>query len=138
SMERFCGLLIEHFAGAFPTWLAPEQVRVLPISDKSAEYAARVQADLRAFRLRSRLDDSADRVQNRIRLAAEDRIPWTLVVGPRDEENDTVSVRMRGIPKDLGCVPREQFVRALHEESTTRGQHSVAAQFFPEASEESP
>ena len=54
SMERFCGLLIEHFAGAFPTWLAPEQVRVLPISDKSAEYAARVQADLRAFRLRSR------------------------------------------------------------------------------------
>ena len=137
SMERFCGLLIEHFAGAFPTWLAPEQVRVLPISDKSSDYAARVHADLRAFRLRSRLDDSADRVQNRIRLAAEDRIPWTLVVGPRDEENDTVSVRMRGIPKDLGCVPREQFVRALHEESTTRGHHSVAAQFFPEAIEES-
>lgn len=137
SMERFCGVLIEHFAGAFPTWLAPEQVRVLPISDKSADYAARVQADLRALGLRSHLDNSADRVQNRIRLAAEDRIPWTLVVGPRDEENDTVSVRMRGIPKDLGCVPREQFVRALHEESTTRGHHSVAAQFFPETIEES-
>ncbi|MAV55690.1 MAG: threonine--tRNA ligase [Phycisphaerae bacterium] len=137
SMERFCGLLIEHFAGAFPTWLAPEQVRVLPISDKSADYAARVHADLRALRLRSHLDNSADRVQNKIRLAAEDRIPWTVVVGPRDEENDTVSVRMRGIPKDLGSIPREQFVRALHEESVSRGHQSVAPQFFPEAAEES-
>ena len=88
--------------------------------DKSADYAAQVQADLRALGLRSHLDNSADRVQNRIRLAAEDRIPWTLVVGPRDEENDTVSVRMRHPQRPWLC-PTEQFVRALHEESTTRG-----------------
>jgi threonyl-tRNA synthetase len=92
-MERFCGVLIEHFAGAFPTWLSPEQVRVLPISEKSAEYAQKVIAALKAVRVRASVDESNERIQAKIKVAADEKVPYQLIVGPRDEAEGKVSVR---------------------------------------------
>ncbi|MGE3107275.1 MAG: threonine--tRNA ligase [Phycisphaerales bacterium] len=120
SMERFCGFLIEHFAGAFPTWLHPEQVRVLPISEKTNEYGAEVLAALKAAGVRATLDTGNDRVQGKIKVAAEEKIPYLLIVGPRDAENRTVSVRARGIEKDLGAMPLEKFVAGVVDEITQR------------------
>jgi len=116
SMERFCGVLIEHFAGAFPTWLSPEQVRVLPISDKSNEYAERVVRELQARGVRVTVDTGNDRVQGKIKVAADEKIPYLLVVGPRDAEQSVVSVRARGIEKDLGAMPLAKFVEGIADE----------------------
>ncbi|MEZ6234739.1 MAG: threonine--tRNA ligase [Phycisphaerales bacterium] len=129
SMERFCGVLIEHFAGAFPLWLSPEQARVLPISDKSNEYAARVLAALAERGLRATMDDSNDRVQAKIKVAADLKIPYLLVVGPRDEENGTVSIRARGIQKDLGALALPEAAAALAAERDTRGETSLVGRF---------
>ncbi len=125
SMERFVGVLIEHFAGAFPTWLAPEQARVLPVSQKSNDYARRVLAALVDRRLRATADFGDDRLQGKIRAAAEKRIPYLLVVGPRDQENGTVSIRARGVQKDLGAMPLEEFADLLEREIRSRGAESV-------------
>ncbi len=129
SMERFVGVLIEHFAGAFPTWLAPEQVRVLPISEKSSEYAARVLGALKAIGARATVDDGNDRIQAKIKVAAERKIPYMLVVGPRDAEASQVSIRARGIEKDLGAMPLEGFVEGLRREIESRGRETVVSQF---------
>lgn len=110
SMERFCGVLIEHFAGAFPTWLSPEQVRVLPISEKTDAYAKSILEKLKAAGVRASADFGSDRIQGKVKVAAEMKIPYLLVVGPRDEENKTVSVRARGVEKDLGAMPLDKFV----------------------------
>ncbi|MFN8730788.1 MAG: His/Gly/Thr/Pro-type tRNA ligase C-terminal domain-containing protein, partial [Planctomyces sp.] len=120
SLERFCGVLIEHFAGAFPTWLSPEQVRVLPISEKSSDYAATVQNALRNAGVRVSADLGNDRVQGKIKAAAELKIPYLLVVGPRDAENNTVSVRIRGEEKDAGAMPLTAFVDRLKAEIADR------------------
>ena len=120
SMERFCGVLIEHFAGAFPTWLSPEQVRVLPISEKTNEYANTVHAALKAAGVRCSVDDSNDRVQGKIKVAADMKIPYMLIVGPRDAENGQVSVRARGVEKDLGAMKLEAFVSAISQEIAER------------------
>ena len=95
SMERFVGVLIEHFAGKFPTWLAPEQVRVLPISEKFDETANEVVATLRAAGVRVTIDDSSDKVGAKIRLAQLARIPYMLVIGAKEQESNQVSVRHR-------------------------------------------
>ena len=129
SMERFVGVLIEHFAGAFPVWLAPEQVRVLPISDKSNAYAAEVRSALAGAGLRAGLDDSPARVQGKVKVAAEEKIPYMAVVGPRDAEGRTVSVRARGVQKDLGAMPLDEFVAAMAREHETRGAETVRARF---------
>ncbi len=120
SMERFCGVLIEHFAGAFPTWLSPEQVRILPISDKSADYARKVEQALRDCGVRVSIDDSPDRIQSKVKVAADDKIPYMLIVGPRDAEQEAVSVRARGTEKDLGAMPLARFVDSVREEIATR------------------
>jgi len=127
SMERFVGVLIEHFAGAFPLWLAPEQVRVLPISEKTADYAAEVVRGLKSAGLRATLDDGNERVQAKIKHAADEKVPYMAVVGPRDAEARAVSVRARGIQKDLGAVPLDRFIAALAEEYATRGGASLRA-----------
>jgi threonyl-tRNA synthetase len=129
SMERFCGVLIEHFAGAFPTWLSPEQVRVLPISDKSAEYARKVEGALKAAGIRVSIDDSPDRIQAKVKVAADDKVPYMLIVGPRDAEANQVSVRARGIQKDLGAMALEDFVRGVQEEVMNRGATTIASRF---------
>jgi len=133
SMERFIGVLIEHFAGAFPTWLAPEQVRVLPISEKSLDYAREVEAALAATGARVGLDSGDDRIQAKIKVAADMKVPWLLVVGPRDAEHRAVSVRMRGVQKDLGQAPLEAFVEAFAEEVRSRGARPAAEALFPAA-----
>ncbi len=120
SMERFCGVLIEHFAGAFPTWLSPEQVRVLPISEKTIDYARTVEAALKSAGVRVSLDESNDRIQGKIKVAAEMKIPYLLIVGPRDAEQNAVSIRMRGTDKDAGSMPLANFVSAISAEIAER------------------
>ena len=130
SMERFVGLLIEHFAGAFPTWLAPEQVRVLPISRKTLSYGKVVVAALVGQGVRATVDDSDDRIQAKIRVAAQMKIPYLLVVGPTDQQRNEVSVRARGIRRDLGPLGLETFVQAIKEEIETRGRRTVVSEHF--------
>jgi threonyl-tRNA synthetase len=119
-MERFCGVLIEHFAGAFPTWLSPEQVRILPISEKTNEYAQQVFDALKAVGVRATVDTGADRIQGKVKAAAEMKVPYMLIVGPRDAEQNAVSVRMRGVEKDLGAMPLDKFVEGIAAEIASR------------------
>ncbi len=120
SLERFTGVLIEHFAGAFPAWLSPEQVRVLPISEKSNAYAHRVAGQLRARGVRVGVDDGNERVQGKIKVAAEMKVPYMAVVGPRDAEQGTVSVRVRGQEKDAGAMALGAFVDGVAGEIAGR------------------
>ena len=129
SMERFVGVLIEHFAGAFPTWLAPEQVRVISIHEKSNSYASQVFSALLDIGARVTLDDSKDRIQQKIRDAAEWKIPYMVVVGPRDAEAGTVSVRAHGIQKDLGAMELTKFVETIDNEIRSRGETTVKSHF---------
>ncbi len=96
SYERFIAILTEHFAGAFPSWLAPVQARVLPISEKHLEYAKSVHARLRAARFRAELDDRNEKLGYRIREAQMHKVPYTLVVGEREAQQGTASLRPRG------------------------------------------
>ena len=125
SMERFCGVLIEHFAGNFPTWLAPEQVRVMPISEKSLDYGFEVVARLKREGIRVTIDKSDERVQAKIRNGAQEKIPYILVVGPRDAQEGKVSVRARGIDKNLGALGLDEFVGLLVSERDTRAAQSL-------------
>ncbi len=119
SMERFTGLLIEHFAGKFPTWLAPEQVRVLPISDKVMDFAEQVRAELAAKGVRVKLDDNPDKIGAKIRNARLDRVPYMLVVGAREAEEGKVSVRHRELDV-IGSMPVADFIAAVGEEIEQR------------------
>ncbi|MSR44504.1 MAG: threonine--tRNA ligase [Phycisphaerales bacterium] len=129
SMERFIGVLIEHFAGAFPLWLAPEQVRVLPISEKSEDYAREVLAAIKALGLRATMDSGNERVQARIRDASEAKIPYLAVVGPRDAQQRVVSIRAFGIDANLGELPLDRFLALLSAEYRTRGGETLKADF---------
>ena len=115
SIERFFGILIEHYAGAFPLWLAPEQVRILPISDKALDYAKKTQAALKAAGFRVEGDSSAEKLGAKIREATLMKVPYQVVVGPRDEANGTISVRSR-TDGDLGAMKLEDLVAKLQEE----------------------
>jgi threonyl-tRNA synthetase len=112
SVERFFGILIEHYAGAFPLWLAPVQTVVMPITDRQLEYAQKVHARLEAVGLRSHLDDRKEKVQLKIRDAQMQKVPYMLVVGDREAESGAVSVRHRK-HGDLGAKPLEQFVEEV-------------------------
>ncbi len=129
SMERFIGVLIEHFAGAFPVWLAPEQVRVLPISEKSNDYAAEVLGLLKDQGIRATMDTADQRVQAKIKNGSEMKIPYLVVVGPRDAENRAVSVRAFGTEKDLGSMPLDEFVSGIAAEYSSKGASSVREYF---------
>ena len=116
SLERFIGILIEHYAGAFPLWLAPEQVRVLPVSDKALAYAEKVRGALRAAGFRVDVDISAEKLGAKIREATLQKVPYQVVVGPRDEANGTVSVRSRA-GGDLGAMSLDALIQRLREET---------------------
>ncbi len=131
SMERFTGLLIEHFAGKFPTWLAPEQVRVLPISDKVADFAEQVRATLASKFVRVKLDDAPDKIGAKIRNARLDRVPYMVVVGQREAEEGKVSIRHRELDV-VGTMTVEEFVDALTAEI---GNRLIAPAFTPEKKE---
>ena len=135
SMERFMGILIEHFAGAFPLWLAPEQVRVLPISDKVAEYAATVLAALRAVGLRAEIDSRPEKIGAKIRDAQLEKIPVMLVVGAKEAETGAVSYRDR-VDGDRGAMPLAEAVAQLKAESDSRAIRQVAAAPAPSEPED--
>ena len=119
SIERFIGILIEHFAGAFPTWLAPVQVKVLPISDKYMDYAQKVQDTLYNAGIRSEIDSRAEKIGYKIREAQMQKIPYMLVVGAKEEEAGVVSVRSR-FAGDEGQKDLTAFMDALKEEIDTK------------------
>jgi threonyl-tRNA synthetase len=119
SFERFVGVLVEHYAGAFPTWLAPVQARVLPISEKHIDYARAVHARLRGARIRAELDDRNEKLGYRIRDAQVRKVPYMLVVGAREAENGTVSLRHR-TGDDLGAVPLDRVLADLGREIGSR------------------
>ncbi len=110
SIERFFGVLIEHYAGAFPMWLAPVQVAILPITDRINEYAERVAAELRAAGLRVEVTTRGEKIGAKIRDAQVRKIPFMLVCGDREAESDTVAVRER-TKGDIGAMPVEDFKR---------------------------
>ncbi len=119
SMERFCGLLIEHFGGNFPTWLAPEQVRLLPISDKLIPYANEVLAQLKAADVRVTCDDLSDKLGAKIRRSELDKVPYTLILGAKEEEAKAVSIRSR-FTGDEGSQPFATFLERVSGEIKNR------------------
>ena len=126
SMERFMGILIEHFAGAFPLWLAPEQVRVLPISDKVADYAQTgAGPTARAAGFRATLDLRPEKIGAKIRDAQLEKIPVMLVVGAKEAENQAVSYRDRR-RGDLGAMPLDEALARLEAEAESRRCRQVA------------
>ena len=112
SVERFFGILIEHYAGAFPLWLAPVQTVVMPITDRQLEYAQKVQAQLEAAGIRSHLDDRKEKVNLKIRDAQLQKVPYMLVVGDREAEAGAVAVRHRK-QGDQGAKPLDQFIAEI-------------------------
>ena len=127
SIERFIGILIEHFAGAFPTWLAPVQVRVLPISDKYMDYGQKVLAELKDAGIRAELDTRAEKIGYKIREAQMQKIPYMLVVGAKEEEENKVSVRSR-FAGDEGQKNLTELIDALKEEIGKRVAREVKTQ----------
>ena len=119
SYERFIAILTEHFAGAFPTWLAPVQARLLPVSEKHAEYAKAVHARLRAAGIRAHLDDRNEKLGYRIREAQVHKVPYTLVVGEREAQQDTASLRPRGSDQSA-VLPVDQILAGLAAEIGSR------------------
>jgi threonyl-tRNA synthetase len=120
TLERFVGFLIEHFAGAFPLWLSPEQVRVLPIADSQVAAARAVGEALRTAGLRVHVDDRSDTLNYKIRDAETHKVPYMAVVGQREAEAGSVAVRARGAGKKQEVLALEEFVRRLQEEVRTR------------------
>ncbi|MBK1791435.1 threonine--tRNA ligase [Persicirhabdus sediminis] len=119
SLERFVGLLIEHFEGKFPTWLAPEQVRVLGISEKFTPQVEEAVAKLTAIGCRVRKDVTADKIGAKIRLARLERVPYMLIIGAREAETQSASVRHRD-REDLGAMPIDEFVQHIQQELINR------------------
>ena len=112
--------MIEHFAGAFPLWLSPEQVRVLPISDAQLDAARAVHARLRAAGIRSHVDERSDTLNYKIRDAETQKVPYMAVVGQREAEAGSVAVRVRGAGKKQEILPLAVFIARLEEEIRSR------------------
>ncbi|HEY7308264.1 MAG TPA: threonine--tRNA ligase [Gemmataceae bacterium] len=119
SMERFMGILIEHFAGAFPLWLAPEQARIMPVSERFAEYGQRVENELRSHGFRVSGDYRPEKIGYKIREAQLEKIPYMLVVGEKEQTAGTVAVRDR-VDGDLGAMALPELIKRLTEEVKER------------------
>ena len=119
SMERFFGILIEHYAGAFPVWLAPEQVRLLPVSQRFLEGAARLREVMASSGLRAELDSRDEKLGAKIRRGTMDKVPYLAVVGGREIENGTLSLRRYG-QGDLGSTPLDEAIERILEEERER------------------
>jgi len=114
SIERFIGILIEHYAGAFPVWLAPVQARILPISEKHLEYAQKVKQQLQDAGIRVELDERNEKIGYKIREAQMQKVPYMLIVGDKEAEESTVSVRVRG-KGDVGQKSIDAFIEEVKE-----------------------
>ena len=119
SMERFIGILTEHYAGAFPTWMAPVQVKVLPISEKHVEYANQLAKQMRHDYVRVEVDDRNEKIGYKIRQAQMEKVPYMLVVGDKEMEDNSVNVRKHG-GDELGSVPFEEFFNSIKIEIKER------------------
>ena len=119
SIERFIGVITEHFAGAFPTWLSPVQVKILTVTERADEYAAEIAAKLDAAGFRAETDLRNEKIGKKIREATLSKTPYMLVLGDRDIENQTVSVRHRS-GEDLGAMTYAEFEALLNEEVSTK------------------
>ena len=137
SMERFCGILIENFAGAFPLWLAPEQVRVLTISEKSEEYGHQVEAQLRDAGFRVTADYRPEKIGAKVAVGSQEKVPYLLVVGEKDAANGTVSVRDESIEdlkkRDLGPKPLAEVIAMLRTEIAEKRIRNIAPPLAPAA-----
>ncbi|HEY5939170.1 MAG TPA: threonine--tRNA ligase [Gemmatimonadales bacterium] len=120
TLERFTGNLIEHFAGAFPVWLAPEQVRVIPISDAQADAARRLAARLKQAGFRAHVDDSSETLNYRIRAGEVQKVPYMAVIGQREADSDSLALRVRGAGKKQDVMTVSAFLERLGDEVRTR------------------
>lgn len=120
SIERFIGILIEHFAGKFPTWLAPVQVKILPVSDKSHEYAASVYETLKAAGIRTELDKRDEKIGYKIREAQLKKVPYMLILGENESRDNTISVRSRD-NGDIGSNTLDKFIDDIKKEISSKG-----------------
>ena len=121
SIERFIGIITEHFAGAFPTWLSPVQVKLLTVTDRANAYAESVCKALDAAGVRAECDERNEKIGKKIRETTLEKVPYMLVLGDRDIENGTVSVRTRA-GEDLGAMSLDDFLAKITEEIRTRAQ----------------
>ena len=121
SIERFIGIIIEHFAGKFPLWLAPVQVKVLPVSEKSHDYAVSVYEKLKQAGIRVELDKRDEKIGYKIREAQMKKIPYMLILGENESSTGTISVRSRD-KGDLGASKLDEFIADIKEEIDTKGQ----------------
>ncbi len=119
SIERFIGILIEHYAGKFPVWLAPEQIKVLPVTDRAAEYAEQLVSQFKALGLRASADLRKEKIGRKILDAELEKVPYKLVVGDKEVEEGTVSVRRRG-EGDIGAMPKADFFALVKEENDSK------------------
>jgi threonyl-tRNA synthetase len=119
SMERFIGVLIEHYAGEFPLWLAPVQCAVLPITDASLDYAKKVHEDLKSVGIRAELDERNEKIGNKIREWEVRKAPYMLVIGEKERQADAVAVRQHK-KGDLGPMGREALMAKLKKEIADR------------------
>ena len=115
SIERFIGILIEHFAGAFPLWLSPVQVKILPISDKFADYANSVKKAMEDKGIRAEVDGRSEKIGYKIREARNERTPYIAVVGEKEQEAGTLSIRKRGAGEQ-GAIALDEFIAAVLDE----------------------
>ena len=119
SLERFVGGLIEHYAGAFPVWLSPIQVTIVPIADRHHEMANKLDQLLKENSIRTKLDDRSETIKYRIREAQEEQIPYMVVIGDKEVENNSISIRHRRLG-DLGSMPVDQFIAQVKDEVSRR------------------
>jgi threonyl-tRNA synthetase len=119
SLERFIGILIEHFAGNFPVWISPIQVKIIPITDNQLKYAQQIETKLKENHIRVEIDDKSETMQNKIRTATGEKIPYLIIVGAREIENQTISVRQRD-GQDLGTMKLTDFISQIKDQITNK------------------
>jgi threonyl-tRNA synthetase len=115
AWERFFGLLIEHYAGAFPVWLAPVQVKVIPVADRHNDHAARITKEMKKRGIRAEVDDRGERMNQKIRQAQLEKIPYMIILGDKEIESDSVSVRCRS-GEQLPAMPLKDFIKRITKE----------------------
>ena len=115
SIERFIGILVEHYAGALPIWIMPEQIRILPISEKQHEYARQIESEMKEFRLRVSVDDRSEKIGYKIREAQVEKIPYMIIIGDKEVQNKNISVRNRK-KGDLGQMNISNFIKTVSKE----------------------
>ena len=118
AWERFFGCLIEYYAGAFPVWLAPVQVKVIPVADRHNDYCYEIEKGLRSRDIRVEVDDRSERMNQKIRQAQLDKIPYMLIIGDKEVESSSVSVRMRS--GDQTTQSLDNFIKTVREAIDTR------------------